>query len=323
MNNLPLIKFNDVSKSYPGGILAVRDLSFEVLKGEFVFIVGPSGAGKSTLARLLIRQEVPTSGTIHFEDIEVPRIPRKLLSVYRQQLGVVFQDLKLIETKTVRENVQFALEITKRNPSEIDDTTDYLLDVVNLKGRSHLFPQELSGGEKQRVAIARALANDPKLFIADEPTGNLDPTTALEILNILKTINNLGTTIIVITHDYNIVDLMQKRVIHVESGRIIADDSGGYLESKNSGVGRRKEDNTEQKKESKVETKVEVEKNDTLDILNLDKGLHSKLTKAKIDSVEMLLNCTYQDLKKIGIKGKNAKKLEESLSRYLKGNNNE
>lgn len=228
---IPMIQFNNVSKVYKNSITALDDVSFSVNPGEFLFLVGPSGAGKSTVIRLLIRQEIPSNGNILFEDIDVTNIPRNLLSVYRQQLGIVFQDLKLISSKTVRQNVSFALEITdNKSKAEIKDTTDYLLDIVRVKDRADLYPEDLSGGERQRVAIARALANDPKLLIADEPTGNLDPKTSMEILEILNAINGSGTTVMVVTHDRKIVDEKQTRVIHMRDGKIFSDRIGGYDE---------------------------------------------------------------------------------------------
>jgi cell division transport system ATP-binding protein len=312
MNELPMVKFSQVSKIYPGGIVALKDINFTISEGEFVFIVGPSGAGKTTVVRLLIREEMPTAGDIHFEDIEVHKIPRKLLSVYRQQLGVVFQDLKLIDTKTVKENIELALEISSKTRKEMEETTDYLLNLVNLKGRAHLFPEELSGGEKQRVAIARALANEPKLFIADEPTGNLDPATAMEILNILKTVNNLGTTVVLITHDDDIVDLMQTRVLHMQDGKVVSDEKGGYFK----------------KQEPKKEVKAEVEQTPKADgkdakqeselkKFGLKKGVLKKLGKARIDSMELLLNCSEEDLEKIGLKENEIEAISNAVENYL------
>lgn len=224
-----MINFKNVSKVYGKDIVALEDVTFEVAPGEFFFIVGHSGAGKSTLLRLLIRQEVPSFGNILFEEIDVGQIPRKMLSIYRQELGIVFQDLKLIPSKTVRENIQFPLQITNHSRKEILETSEYLLELIGLQQRADLFPSALSGGEKQKVAIARALANDPKLFIADEPTGNLDPDSAGEILQLLKSINSWGTTVMVVTHDAYIVDQMQTRVIHMEKGRLIEDKKGGYI----------------------------------------------------------------------------------------------
>lgn len=317
MKELPMVKFANVSKIYPGGITALKEVNFSINPGEFVFIVGPSGAGKTTVVRLLIREEKPSDGQIHFEDLEVQDIPRKLLSLYRQQLGVVFQDLKLIETKNVKENIELALEITKKTKQEMEETTDYLLNLVNLKGRAHLFPPELSGGEKQRVAIARALANQPKLFIADEPTGNLDPTTAMEILNILKTVNNLGTTVVLITHDDSIVDLMQTRVIHMQGGTIVSDKKGGYFGVKQDV---KEESNEEiavveipQTEENKETPKQESE----LKKYGISKKILKKLEKAKIDNIELLLSCSEEDLEKIGIKEKEMEEIGNAIQNYL------
>ncbi|MCA9375263.1 ATP-binding cassette domain-containing protein [Candidatus Dojkabacteria bacterium] len=223
-----MISFDRVSKKYKGEIIALDDVSFSVNSGEFFFVVGPSGAGKSTLIRLLIRQEFPTLGKIVFEEIDVTKIPRQMLAIYRQQLGVVFQDLKLIPSKTVRENIEFALDIIGKKKHEKKETADYLLEVVGLSERSDLFPEQLSGGEKQRTAIARALANDPKVFIADEPTGNLDQDTAAGIVDLLKTVNSWGTTVMVITHDKQIVDHMKTRVIKMKEGKVVSDGNGGY-----------------------------------------------------------------------------------------------
>jgi len=166
-----MVIFDTVTKKYKESITALEDVSFRIDPGEFCFVVGPSGAGKSTIMKLLIREEVPTSGSIFFNEIEVPKLNRRLLPAYRQKLGIVFQDIKLLDTKTLEENIAFALEILDKSQKEIKDTTDYLLDLVGLRERKELFPQELSGGEQQRGAIARALANKPDLFIADEPTG--------------------------------------------------------------------------------------------------------------------------------------------------------
>lgn len=223
-----MIKFSNVKKVYKGKIKALDEVSFEVNPGEFCFIVGPSGAGKSTIVRLLVRQEMPTQGEILFESIDITKIPRKLISLYRQQLGIVFQDIKLLPSKTIEENINFALEIINTPNNEIDELTKYLLETVKLDTKGDLYPDDLSGGEKQRAAIARALANDPKVLVADEPTGNLDPKTAGEVVDVLQAINKAGTTVMVVTHDKYIVDKMQTRVIHMQDGKIISDAQGGY-----------------------------------------------------------------------------------------------
>ncbi|KKR06026.1 MAG: Cell division ATP-binding protein FtsE [candidate division WS6 bacterium GW2011_GWF2_39_15] len=324
--NLPIINFDKVSKIYPGGIIALDEVSFIVDPGEFTFIVGPSGAGKSTAIRLLIKEEFPTQGSIQFQDINVTSIPRKLLSIYRQQLGVVFQDLKLIESKTVSENVEFALEITNRKDSEIAETTNYLLDIVNLKGRAHLFPQELSGGEKQRVAIARALANDPKLFIADEPTGNLDPENAREIMNILQAINEWGTTVIVITHDDVIVDKMQKRVLRMNQGKIVGDEKGGSYKPQ---VSTEKKPSFLKRLNEKASTdddtndrEIDIHKREDNQFINQivkrDKKLARRLEKENLNTVEKLLDMTEEDFKRMGLKKDQLEVLEDVVKNNLK-----
>ena len=199
-----MIIFDTVTKKYKENITALEDVSFRVDPGEFTFIIGPSGAGKSTIMRLLIREEVPTAGTIFFNDIEVPRLNRRLLPAYRQKLGVVFQDIKLLNTKTLEENIAFALEILDKSSKEIKDTTDYLLDLVGLRDRRNLFPYELSGGEQQRVAVARAIVKKPAIILADEPTGNLDTHTGTQILELLVSqCHTLNTTLVMVSHAIN------------------------------------------------------------------------------------------------------------------------
>jgi cell division transport system ATP-binding protein len=229
-----MVLFDTVTKKYKDDITALQDVNFMIDEGEFCFLVGPSGAGKSTIMKLLIREEVPTSGSIFFRDIEVPKLTRRLLPAYRQKLGIVFQDIKLLPTKTLEENIAFALEILDKSPKEILDTTDYLLDLVGLRERRTLFPDELSGGEKQRGAIARALANKPDLFIADEPTGNLDAQNANQILDILKRINGMGTTVMVISHDINLVNGSKARTITLVNGKLDS-DTGCYCPKEEKG----------------------------------------------------------------------------------------
>ena len=227
-----MIHFDNVEKKYDE-ITALKEVSFEIPDGEFCFIVGPSGAGKSTIMKLLIREELPTSGDIVFDKISVPKLPNKLVPEYRQKIGMVFQDLKLLPTKTLEENINFALEILNKSQKEIEDTTQYLLELVDLKERRNLFPNELSGGEQQRVSLARALVNNPTVLIADEPTGNLDPDTAREIMSLLEDINKAGTTILMATHAKEIVDYMKKRVIAIEKGEIVRDEKRGKYEDEN------------------------------------------------------------------------------------------
>jgi len=217
-----MVIFNTVTKKYKENIIALEDVTFRIDEGEFCYVVGPSGAGKSTIMRLLIREELPTSGSIYFNEIEVPKLNRRLLPAYRQKLGVVFQDIKLLSTKTLEENIEFALEILDKSKKEIKDSTDYLLDLVGLRERKNLFPQELSGGEQQRGAIARALANKPDLFIADEPTGNLDHQNECTVLDIFKHLNQKGLTIIIVTHNPEIANL-GNFAIRLEHGKVVAD----------------------------------------------------------------------------------------------------
>lgn len=219
-----MIKFDKVKKTYSSDIIALDDVSFEITESEFVFLIGASGAGKSTIIRLLIRQENPSSGVIFFKGDNILDIKRSKISNYRREIGVVFQDFKLITTRTIRENIEFALEAANKNDKDIKDTTDYVLDLVGLSKRQNLFPLQLSGGEKQKASIARAMANNPKVLIADEPTGNLDPSSTWDIVQLLNKINNWGTTVIMATHDQDIVDSMNKRVIELEDGKIVRDD---------------------------------------------------------------------------------------------------
>ena len=312
-----MLLFDKVSKRYDKDIIALEDVHFEIDKGEFSFLVGPSDAGKTTLLRLLIREELPTSGNILFEDIEVPKLPRKLLPQYRQRLGVVFQDIKLLPTKTLDENISFALEILGKGNKEIEETTDYLLELVKLQDRRHLFPRQLSGGEQQRAAIARALANAPDLLVADEPTGNLDPDNALQILSILKDINKTGTTVLVISHDRDIVNEMKTRVIRMDKGKIISDTKGDY-----DAVGKpkppepskiEKEKEEPKDKKEKEKKKIKVDKS----LKGLNKGVVDKLLGAKINNIELVLNLTEGDLENLGFTKKEKETLEDFVRKYL------
>lgn len=305
-----MVLFDTVTKRYKDDITALEDVNFQIEEGEFCFVVGPSGAGKSTIMRLLIREEVPTSGSIFFRDIEVPKLTRRLLPAYRQKLGIVFQDIKLLPSKTLDENIAFALEILDKSPKEIIDTTDYLLDLVGLRDRRKLFPNELSGGEQQRGAIARALANKPDLFIADEPTGNLDNVNATQILEILKTINKTGTTVMVISHDLNLVNDSKGRTIRIVNGK---------LESDTKGLQPKKEVEIEKKEEVKEEIKTE----ETLDdeFKGLSDSLKNKFKKFAIKSPEILLNITTGDLKNMKLSKNEHKELENFVKNYLSNSN--
>ena len=219
-----LVEFFEVSKNY-GSIKALNKANVAFRPGEFVSIVGPSGAGKSTLVKLLIREEVPSSGKIIVAGREVASFSRRTLSKYRRKIGVVFQDYKLLAHKSVFENIAFALEVCDALPSEIRDRVPKILNMVGLSDRADNYPHELSGGEKQRVSIARALIHSPKILIADEPTGNLDPKNTKEVIDLLLQINRSGTLVVLATHDESIVNRLLRRVVKVENGKISQDQN--------------------------------------------------------------------------------------------------
>lgn len=223
-----MIRFEKIYKKYDNGVVALDDIDLNITPGEFVFIVGPSGAGKSTLLKLLTKEEVPTRGNIYFENKNITKLSRRLIPIHRRNMGVVFQDFKLLPNKTVYENLAYALEIIGASSSHIKRRVPVVLSLVNLHDRANSYPNELSGGESQRVAIARAVVNNPKLLMADEPTGNLDMETAMEIMEIIDNINSKGTTVIMATHAKNIVDDYQKRVVKIEHGKVVRDETGGY-----------------------------------------------------------------------------------------------
>lgn len=225
-----MVEFDNVTKIYDNLISAVYDVSFKVNEGEFVFLIGPSGSGKTTIIKMLIRDEVPTQGKIFFSDSDITKISRNKVYKLRREIGVVFQDFKLVPDKTAFENVAFAMEAAGKKNKEIKETVPYVLDIVGLSNRMKAFPRQLSGGEQQRVAIARAIANNPKILIADEPTGNLDPASSWDIVQVLTKINNWGTTVIMSTHGTDIVNSLNKRVIQMEKGRVIRDDNKGQYE---------------------------------------------------------------------------------------------
>lgn len=224
-----MIILSNVSKVYDNGTKALDNVSFFVERGEFVFIVGPSGSGKSTLIKLLMHEEVPTSGEVIINSVSVNNLKRSQIPYLRRDMGVVFQDFRLLPKKTVYENVSFAMEIVGASSREIRRQVPNVLSMVGLSHKSKMLPSQLSGGEQQRVALARALANNPAFLIADEPTGNLNPKTAYEIVELLDEINKRGTTVIMATHAKDIVDAMKKRVIAIEDGVIVRDEArGGY-----------------------------------------------------------------------------------------------
>jgi cell division transport system ATP-binding protein len=223
-----MIKFENVTMAYrKDGNPALNDVTFEIADGEFVFLVGQSGAGKSTILRLLIREETAQNGTVLIDDINIGMLPQKEVPKLRRNIGMVFQDFRLLPEKTVAENVAFALQVLSKSPDEIKQTVPAVLDLVGLLDKANRRPEQLSGGEQQRVAIARALVNRPAILMADEPTGNLDPDTSVEIMRLLDQINKAGTTVIMATHDAGIVDQMRKRVIEITGGTIIRDQARG------------------------------------------------------------------------------------------------
>lgn len=231
---MDLIKIKNVYKTYKTGVTAVYDLSLNIEKGQFVFVIGSTGCGKSTLIKMLYREEKPTDGTINIGGINVSKLKNRNVYKLRRKIGVVFQDFKLLPKLTVYENVAFALEIFGLPSSEIHSKVLKSLELVGLKHKAKNYPNQLSGGEQQRVAIARAIVNGPKLLICDEPTGNLDENTSMEIMKVLEEINKLGTTIIMVTHDTEIVNKMKKRVILLDSGRIVRDyKEGEYTHESN------------------------------------------------------------------------------------------
>lgn len=224
---LRMIDMKDVWKTYPNGVSAINGIDVSIGKGEFVYVVGPSGAGKSTFIKMMYREEKPTKGEIFVNGINLTTIKEKQIPYLRRTIGVVFQDFKLLPKLTVFENVAFALEVIEENPTAIKRKVMKVLDIVKLKGKARFLPSELSGGEQQRVSIARAIVNNPSVLIADEPTGNLDPDTSWEIMSVLEDINNLGTTIVMATHNKEIVNTIKKRVIAIEGGRIVRDELRG------------------------------------------------------------------------------------------------
>lgn len=225
-----MIKFSGVTKKYSDGTLALHLVDVEVEVGEFVFIVGPSGAGKTTLIKLLIREELPTSGSVFFEGREVNKMVPKDLPFLRREIGVVFQDFKLLGSRTVFENVSLALEVFGRRSEEIHPLVEKILEMVGLSKKLNSFPYQLSGGEKQRVSIARALVHNPKVLIADEPTAEVDPYLTWGIIDILNRINQAGTTVLVATHDPDIVNTLKRRVVALEAGRVVRDSHRGAYE---------------------------------------------------------------------------------------------
>ena len=225
-----MIDFTNVVKTYPNGTVALNGVNLHIDDGEFVFVVGASGAGKTTLMKLLLREEKATSGKITVDNTDLSRLSYFKVPYYRRKLGVVFQDFRLFPKKTVYENVAFAMQAVGTPTKKIQKRVPALLNTVSLGDKTNSFPNELSGGEQQRVALARALANNPKIIIADEPTGNIDPKMSLEIMNLLVKINKLGKTVLVVTHEKGLVDYYQQRVIMIDGGVVSEDRVGGMFE---------------------------------------------------------------------------------------------
>lgn len=224
-----MIELKNVSKVYDNGSIALDHVSLHIGKGEFVFVVGASGAGKSTLIKLLSYEELPSRGSVFVNGIEVNKLAKNRVPYLRRKMGIVFQDFRLLPNKTAQENVAFAMEVIEAPRRLIRRRVRDVLDLVGLVGKADALPKNLSGGEQQRVAIARAIVNRPQLLIADEPTGNLDPETSRDIMEVFKKINHMGTTVLMVTHDKTLVDMMNKRVIEIDGGKVVRDEQkGGY-----------------------------------------------------------------------------------------------
>jgi cell division transport system ATP-binding protein len=228
-----MIRFVDTTKVYSNGVVGLKNLSIRIEKSEFVFVIGASGSGKSTFLKLIMHEEVPTEGEVYVNGYSVHNMPRSEIPFLRRSLGVVFQDFRLLPNKTAYDNVAFAMQIVEATPREIRRQVPLALGLVGLSKKAKSFPNQLSGGEQQRIVLARALVNNPAVLIADEPTGNLDPKTSLEIMNLLEEINQRGTTVIVATHEKNIVDTMKKRVIALERGELKSDEQKGLYFNEN------------------------------------------------------------------------------------------
>jgi cell division transport system ATP-binding protein len=227
MSSVPLIQFENVFKNYRGDVV-LDNIDFKINRGEFVFLIGPSGAGKSTIIKLLNRQELPTSGKVFIDGTDTSLVPNNQMHTIRKKIGVIFQDFKVIKSRNVFENVAISLEAAGAPESEIHEIVPNMLSLVGLSHKIYRSPQELSGGETQRLIIARALAHEPDIIVADEPTGMIDPKATAEIMNLLMEINKMGTTVLMATHDFNIVNHYKKRVIKLDDGKIVSDKRGGY-----------------------------------------------------------------------------------------------
>ncbi len=223
-----MVRLIDVKKEYDNGTKAIKGINIRIDDGEFVFLVGPSGSGKSTIVKLITGEVKATQGRVMVNGYNLNKIHNRQIPYMRRTLGVIFQDFRLIEKKTVNQNLEFAMRIIGASPREMRKRIPYVLNLVGLDGKGDRYPNQMSGGEQQRVAIARALVNNPSMIIADEPTGNLDPLRSLEIMTLLEQINEMGTTMLVVTHERELVDRFSKRVVAIDSGRMISDETGGY-----------------------------------------------------------------------------------------------
>ncbi|MBQ2920900.1 MAG: cell division ATP-binding protein FtsE [Oscillospiraceae bacterium] len=228
-----MIQFTDVTKSYTEGNTALNGVSLQIEDGEFVFLVGPSGSGKSTIMKIITGELKPTSGQVHVNGYNLERMRKRDIPFMRRTLGVVFQDFRLINKMTVYDNVAYAMRVIGAREAEIKERVPYVMDLVGLTGKERRHPNEMSGGEQQRLAIARALVNNPSTIIADEPTGNLDPARSFELMTLLQEINNLGTTVLVVTHEKELVERFDKRVIAIDEGVVISDGMDGYYRYEN------------------------------------------------------------------------------------------
>jgi len=254
-----MIRLENVTKVYDGGVVAVKDIELDIGKGEFVFLVGPSGSGKSTLVKLMMREETPSNGDIWVAGKHASELPAWKVPHLRRSIGTVFQDFKLLPTKTVYENVAFAMEVTGKPQQVIRSQVPQVLKLVGLSAKAERYPRQLSGGEQQRVSVARAFVNRPLILLADEPTGNLDPATSVGIMRILDRINRTGTTVVMATHDHAIVDAMRRRVVQLDRGRIVRDESRGVYETgQQQVIRRRRSEEGEDAVPSEEQVEVEV-----------------------------------------------------------------
>lgn len=222
-----MILFDRVSKIYPDNSVALEEVTFSIEPKEFISIVGPSGAGKTTLLKLFLAEEEPSDGAVYYDATNIHKLGKREINEFRRKIGMIFQDFRLLPNKTIYENIAFTMEVAGRTDEEIESDVPHVLELVDLLPKIWNFPKELSGGEKQRVAIARALVNEPDVIIADEPTGNLDPANTYDVVQILKKINDLGTTVILATHNKGIIDSLNRRVVAMERGRVVRDDRTG------------------------------------------------------------------------------------------------